>query len=146
MVGFSVQQVRFVDHQQQGSLRPLGRLIDLVEQPILSASRYFTHLCHQHLQEAGGREMREVAVDGFAALRKFVQKALQQRRLAHPTGTGHQAQGGVVNQERQPRQCFLHPLVDPQGVRRSMFRKGLPFEFEMFLVHQEFLPSSRFCK
>jgi len=146
MVGFSVQQVRFVDHQQQRSLCPLGRLIDLVEQPILSASRHFTHLCHQHLQEAGGRKMREVAVDGLAALRKFVEKALQQRRLAHAAGTGHQAQGGVVDQERQPRQGLLHPLVDPQGVDGGMFRKGLPFEFEMFLVHQEFLSSSRFCK
>ena len=90
--------------------------------------------------------MRQVAVDRLAALRKLVEKALQQRRLAHAAGTGHQPQGGVADQERQPRQGLLHPLVDPQGTHGGVFRKRLPFEFEMFFVHQEFLSSSRFCK
>jgi len=103
MVGFPVQQVRFVDHQQQRSLRPLGRLVDLIEQPIFSAPRYFAHLSDQHLEQARGRKMREVAVDRLATLRELAEKALQQRRLAHAAGTGHQTQGGVVDQERQPR-------------------------------------------
>jgi len=87
--------------------------------------------------------MRQVTVDRFAALRKLVQKALQEGRLANPAGTGHQSQGGVVDQKRESRQGLLHALIDPQRTDRGVFRKGLSFEFEMFLVHQKFLSSSR---
>jgi hypothetical protein len=78
----------------------------------------------------------EVAVEELAVLwQQAMEKAFQERGLAHATGAGDQAELPALDQVLQASQSFVHALVLPQGGHGSVFRKGLALELEVLQVH-----------
>ena len=142
--GVAVQQVGFVEDQQQGALGPRGPFQDLFVNAFFAAARRLPQLGDDQLQQARRRQVGEVAVEGLAVLRQqAVQEAFQERGFTHAAGAGDQPQLAGLDQVFQPCQTFVHALVLPQGGDRSVFGKGLAFQLQVFEIHQSFLSGNR---
>ena len=78
--GIAVQQVGLVEDQQQGALGPRGAFQDLFVKAFFAAPRRLAQLRDDQLQQAGRRQVGEVAVLGLTVLRQLaVEEAFQRR-------------------------------------------------------------------
>ena len=142
--GVAVQQMGFVEDQQQGALGPRGPFQDLFVNAFFAAAWRLAQLRDDQLQQARRGQVGEVAVEGLAVLRQqAVEEAFQEGGFADAAGAGDQPQLAALDQVFQPRQTFVHALVLPQGGDRSVFGKGLALQLEVFQIHQSFLSGSR---
>lgn len=124
--------MRLVQDQQQRAFC-LARLVqDLLEQSIFAHPRALAELADQQFQQPGAGQMRQVQIHRLP-LRTFqlVQEPLQQRRLAHAAGTGHQTHRAMLGEVAQPRHALLHAVIRPERFGRCAFGEGLPSELEV---------------
>lgn len=139
-----VEQVRFVEHQEQRSLGAYRSFQDLLVDAVLATSRDVAQLGDDELEHSRRGEMAQMAVDRLAMLcRQTVQELLEQRGFAHARGARHQSQDAVRDQVFQASEPFGHAAVLPQRGHGGVFRKRLACKLEVFKVHQSFLSNSR---
>ena len=138
------EQVGFVEHQQQRSFDVGGATENLLEEPLLAATRRFAETSGDELQEPCRGELRQVAIHGLALLwGEFVQEPLHEGRFADAAGAGHQADFAVANKIVEPGEPFFHPAILPESADRRVFGEGLAFQLEMVQIHQAVLSSRR---
>ena len=87
--GVAVQEVGFVEDQQQGAFGPRGPFQDLFVNAFFAAARRLPQLRDDQLQQARRGQVGEVAVEGLAVLRQqAVQEAFQEGGFTDSAGTG----------------------------------------------------------
>ena len=91
------EQMGFVEDQQQRAVGARGSFRGSVRRADPCRAGELAQLRHDQLQQAGGRQLGEMAVDGLALLRQqAMQEPFQERGLADAAGTGDQPQLAVA--------------------------------------------------